>query len=271
MLDRVSYHAVYDNSVLSALQYANENGFKGVQLADESPHLSFERLAASDIQDIIAFVKDTGIKISLHGPDEAVSLFVTSPSLRKGIEDYYKKLVDFTGIINAQILTIHLGSTTLFRTDTDPEEPFPKQDIPIHRESVLSGLDYLLSLTQGEIAVCVENYMLDLDTLNIIEPYISDGRLFLCWDIAKSYDKPDLDEYFWKNLDVVKQVHLHDCWVKDGVKRSHMVIGSGIVDFSRYLPRFQDSNILDFCIEVRPREKALESLEALRQKVKETR
>jgi hypothetical protein len=50
ILDRVSYHAVYDRSVLDALQYAHANGFAGIQLAVEVPHLSFERLSASEIE-----------------------------------------------------------------------------------------------------------------------------------------------------------------------------------------------------------------------------
>jgi sugar phosphate isomerase/epimerase len=269
ILEKISYHAVYDDSILAALQYAHKNSFKGIQLADESPHLSFERLTDSKLKDIITFIADTGTKISLHAPDEAVSLFISSPSLRKGIEDYFKKLVDFALVTEAQVLTIHLGTITPFRTDTEPEILFPSQDIPIYKDNVLAGLEYLISLTQGEIALCIENYRLDIETLNMIEPYITEGKLFLCWDIAKSINNPELEKYFWNHLHEIRQVHLHDCREKDGKKRSHRVIGSGIIDFQRYLSRFQDSNILDFCIEVRPREKALESFKVLQKIINE--
>ena len=42
IIKRVSYHAVYDESILGALKFASETGFSGVQVADETNHLSFE-------------------------------------------------------------------------------------------------------------------------------------------------------------------------------------------------------------------------------------
>jgi hypothetical protein len=52
ILSRVSYHAVYDGSCLDAMRFAKANGFAGVQLADEAPHLSFERLTESEARRI---------------------------------------------------------------------------------------------------------------------------------------------------------------------------------------------------------------------------
>ena len=39
ILDRVTYHAVYDDSILAALRFALDHGFAGVQVAAELPHL----------------------------------------------------------------------------------------------------------------------------------------------------------------------------------------------------------------------------------------
>ena len=41
-------------------------------------------------------------------------------------------------------------------------------------------------------------------------------------------------------------------------------LGTGRVDFMRFLPRLAEAGVLDYCIEVRPREKAKESLMNLR-------
>ena len=264
ILDRVSYHAVYDDSILSALQFAHGNGFSGLQVADECPHLSFERLTTQDREAIKVFIAQTGTNLSLHAPDQAVSLFVTSPLLLQGIERYYEALVGFAAELGVHVLTVHLGSPVMFRTDTIPEEPFPRQDQAIYGEYLRSGLEYLTSLTDGSLALCVENYRMDLATLELLEPYLIDGRLYLCWDIAKSRDDPAMEEYFWRHLGAVKQVHFHDYWDAKGTRRSHRAIGSGLVDFSRYLPRLEEADIPDFCIEVRPREKALESLCSLK-------
>ena len=46
---KISYHAVYDHSILEALYYAKENGFTGIQIAVETPHLSFENLSSINV------------------------------------------------------------------------------------------------------------------------------------------------------------------------------------------------------------------------------
>jgi hypothetical protein len=45
ILSKVSYHAVYDDSILEALRFAKANGFAGVQVAVETPHLSLDLLS----------------------------------------------------------------------------------------------------------------------------------------------------------------------------------------------------------------------------------
>jgi sugar phosphate isomerase/epimerase len=46
------------------------------------------------------------------------------------------------------------------------------------------------------------------------------------------------------------------------------VIGTGEIDFKTYLSVLSKADVQDFCIEVRPREKARESLEILKQIIK---
>ncbi|MHA1476449.1 MAG: hypothetical protein ACTSQ5_14840, partial [Promethearchaeota archaeon] len=60
----------------------------------------------------------------------------------------------------------------------------------------------------------------------------------------------------------IKQVHLHDV-NENG--RGHRVIGSGLIDFKDILLNIPNAPVIDFCIEVRPRSKALESLKNLKQ------
>jgi len=45
VLNKVSYHAVYDDSILDALRFAKANGLAGVQVAVETPHLSLDLLS----------------------------------------------------------------------------------------------------------------------------------------------------------------------------------------------------------------------------------
>ena len=265
ILDKVSYHAVYDNSVMEALEYARDNGFAGVQIAVESPHLSFEAVAAEDLAGIASFVEEQNALVSIHAPDQAVSLFQHSPILRDGIMRYYRALFDFAARIKAQLVTIHIGEMTTFHTDTRREVTVPEQDLAVYRGVVAHNLNSLLEMAAGRFTLCVESYALDEFSLFLLKPYLDEGQIALSWDIAKTWNKPALERFFFSSIDRVKQVHLHDIRTDErGNQRSHCVIGSGEIDFSYYLNRLAEAKVLDYCIEVRPREKAKESLAALR-------
>lgn len=216
IMDRVSYHAVYDDTILSALQFAHLNGFSGVQVADECPHLSFNRIGSTDREQLKAFSNKTGCNLSLHAPDEAVSFFITDDLLLEGIFNYYKALIAFAVEVGAHIITVHLGSPVLFRTDSIPEEPYPQQDRPVYHEALRLGIDRLINLVDGRLILCVENYKMDHETLQVLDRHIGAGDLFLCWDVAKNRGKPEVQEYFLQHLDSVKQVHLHDFWQREG-------------------------------------------------------
>jgi len=115
-------------------------------------------------------------------------------------------------------------------------------------------------MAAGRFTLCMENFKLTPTVRQIIEPDLAAGRLALCWDLPKTYtpdgrDEP-LEAWLWDHLHCIRQVHLHD----RGGGRNHRTIGVGELDFTRYLPRLAAANVEEFCIEVRPREKALESL-----------
>ena len=61
---RISYHAVYDDSILDALKFAKNNGFKGIQVGIETPHLSFECLESQEIDSIIKWTSSISYFLS---------------------------------------------------------------------------------------------------------------------------------------------------------------------------------------------------------------
>ena len=265
ILDRISYHAVYDASIPDALEYAHENGFAGIQVAVESPHMSFESLSDETIGQIAAYAESNNLYITLHAPDETASLFQPSKFLREGILNYYRALFDFAARIKARLVTIHIGQITAFPTDTSRELSVPEEDQAICREIATQNLDKLLEFAAGRFIICVENYALDQFSLFLLKTYLDNNRIALCWDIAKSWNNQILERFFLSSIDRVKQVHLHDIRQDEkGNKRSHRVIGSGDIDFTYYLDRLAEADVFDYCIEVRPREKARESLQALK-------
>jgi sugar phosphate isomerase/epimerase len=268
ILNRISYHAVYDASASEALQYAYMNGFSGIQLAVESPHLSFDNLSAAEIKNIRASIQSSRTYINLHGPDEAASLFLYNKLLWRGVLSYYRSLFDFAAKIKSPLVTIHAGAPITFATDTSPEISVPEQDWQLYGDALKRNLDELVTLVDQRFILCVENHHFDDLTMTVLKPYLAERRIALCWDIPKSWHKPGVEQFFWDNLDSIKQVHIHDIGRdRTGLLRRHRVIGTGEVDFAPYLARLRSAEVMDYCIEVRPREKAKESLEAIRRLV----
>ncbi len=265
IFDRVSYHAVYDASIIDALIYARDNGFAGIQVAVETPHMSFESLSDDKIAEIASFAASHNLYVTIHAPDETASLFQPNRFLREGILNYYRALFEFAARIKARLVTIHIGQMAPFPTDTVREMTIPEEDRAIYREVVRQNLDQLLEFAAGRFTLCVENYALDQFSLLLLRSYLDAQKIALCWDIPKSWNNPIFERFFLSSLQHVKQVHLHDIRTDDtGRQRSHRVIGSGDIDFAYYLDQLTRADVLDYCIEVRPREKARESLQSLK-------
>ena len=265
ILSKVSYHAVYDESIIDALAFAGSHGFAGIQWAVEAPHLAFESLPAEEIDRIAACRAEAGLDISLHAPDDACSLFSASRHLAEGIFRYFDAMMSLAGRIGAELITIHLGAPVTFGTDTDPPESIPNPDRALYRQVLARNLQRLIDLSAGRFVLCVENFRLEAMTQEVLQGFLDEGRLFLCWDLAKTFDAAGgpverIESFYRRNIARVRQVHLHD--IRDG--RSHCVVGTGCIDFLHFLPSLAAADVMDYCIEVRPREQAVESLANLR-------
>jgi sugar phosphate isomerase/epimerase len=264
ILDRIAYHAVYDDSIVDALRYARANGFAGVQAAVEAPHLSFEGLTDVQCAEIASCRSEQNCFISLHAPDDTASLFTTSRHLADGVFNYFRALFRFAEKVGASLITVHLGALTRFRTDEDPARTMPEADQLLYEQALRENLRRLITLGRGRCALCVEYWDVDTMVEAALQPHLEAGELSLCWDLAKTFDKQmnrnaALERYMWDHVAHIRQVHLHD--IRDGA--THQVIGTGGIDFAEFLPHLAAANVMSYVIEVRPREKAVEGLAAL--------
>jgi len=264
--NKISYHAVYDKSIIDALKFAKKNNFAGIQLAVESPHLSFEHLSNEKRGEIKKFCINNGLYINLHAPDD-ISLLNTNLYLQNGIFEYFKNLFKFANDVSSRLVTIHLGSMTTFPTDSTPERTYPNEDLDFYKKSLKENLEHIISLLDGQIMLCIENYGINSLILDVLQPFISDKKCWLCYDVAKVYYNKqnknfEVNKFFRENQKSIKQVHLHDV---NESGRGHRIIGSGIIDIKEILLNIKDAPVIDYCIEVRPRSKALESKKNLKQ------
>lgn len=267
ILEKISYHVVYDVNLHDAIDFAARNGFSGIQVAVEVPRFSPERYTSANQSSIRAHAEKAGIRISLNAPDAVTSLFTTHPALKRGVRDYYEDLFNFARGIGVDLITIHLGLLPTYSQHRIPGTmPVSFDDAHFYESLLKKNLEWICQKCPKEISLCVENYAFDELIQNILGEMLSEGNLFLCWDIAKTFTKElkinsDIESFFLKNIKYVKQCHLHD--IVPGFS-AHQVIGSGSLNIIDFLIKLQRAPILDYCIEVRPREKALESLNNLK-------
>ena len=130
VLDRVSYHAVYDESVLAALDFARSNGFAGVQIAVQSPRLSFENVSEAECDEIARFARTHGLHIALHGPDVSASLFTAERSLHDGIFEYFTEMFAFAERVAARVITLHVGEMPRYAPAPRPAMRMPEPYTP---------------------------------------------------------------------------------------------------------------------------------------------
>lgn len=266
ILDRITYHAVYDDSVFDALDFAAENGFAGVQLAEETPHLSLAALSSHDRDHLARLIERRSQRLTVHAPDDTASLFVTDRTLASGVLAYFRALFDICAEAGVSMVTMHVGQPVTFRTATDPVTMVPEQDLPLYREALERNLREVIAINEGRFTLCVENNRWTPLLEEVVHPLMEDGDLFLCWDLAKTGDTDG--PFYDKHARFVRQVHLHDRRrTESGASISHCVIGTGDIDFDTPLQALRNVPVEEYCIEVRPREKAVESLEVVKKMV----
>ncbi|MHA1672062.1 MAG: sugar phosphate isomerase/epimerase family protein [Promethearchaeota archaeon] len=268
----VSFHAVYSSSIHEALLFAHQNGFAGIQLAIESPHFDFHTISQSPTKmtKIRTYCQKNSLYVTLHAPDDVTSLFTIHPALKEGIFQYYKSLFDFAEAIGSPLVTIHLGQMTTFPTDSLPSEKgtlrkYPPHDLPLYREALKDNLTHLVEMVQDRFTLCVENYYLNTEILSVLESFLRENKIGLCWDYPKTFSRSgeknqELFSFFTSHLPQIKQVHLHDLSTSGSGHRS---IGSGILDLDPFFKLLKSIDVLDYCIEVRPEKQALASLQYL--------
>ncbi len=255
------YHAVYDSTVPAALRYAKAAGFRGIQLAVEAPHLSPHNLPADQVKSLGALLRSQGLGMSLHAPDGQVNLFQTQPILTGAMHEFLRGLIDFGYAVGARNLTFHLTKPTTFPT-ADRSQEWPEIDRGLYQRALQENMQRLIDAARGRMQLCLE-FTDDAFIRDACQEFINRGDLRICWDLARMYRRGELDEdladWFGRNLSRVAQVHLHD--VLDG--KGHRPIGSGCVEFARWLEPIVEADVRDLVIEVRPQDQAAASREAL--------
>ncbi len=264
ILSKVGFHAVYERSVTQAIDLASRHGFSAVQIETAMPQFFPERYDSAAREAIGRHAEDENVTLKIHAPGEDFSLQTLHSSVQRAALERLKEVIDFACDLDAKLVTVHSGVVPAFTVPRKGRVPVDLLCPGLCSQRLETALLELADYCEGRILLCVENSPLSRSLMKILPGMLEDGEAFLAWDLAKMYradGSPDaeVEGFFLKYLDKVRECHLHDRNREYG----HMIIGEGFVDFRHYLSLLSNHDV-EYTIEVRPIENALKSLEALR-------
>ncbi|NHJ12350.1 MAG: sugar phosphate isomerase/epimerase [Candidatus Thorarchaeota archaeon] len=264
---RRGYHVVYDESIQGALEYAYKNDWTAIVPDLGVPTFFPNRFSASSRTKLRKLSEELSVEISLHAPGDDVSLFTAYPSIRSAVIDHFKEIIQFARDINSSPtnVVVHSGRPPSFRQSGQESDIFVDQWRDFYATTLRDNLSELLKCGGTDISIVLENHQWTDLVHDAIDELVSNG-LQLCFDIPKMFfpkvNARDLD-VFNRHKEAISVIHVHD---QDEVTGSHQVVGQGIIDFEpaiRFLSGIPRRALYVF--EVRPREKADESLSGFSQ------
>jgi sugar phosphate isomerase/epimerase len=257
---KCGFHSIYEENYFEAIDKAVDHGFDFVQFDAAVPVFHPENLSVSELHDIRKYSEDKDIRLTFHGPCDALDFFYDQTHIRKGITEYYKRLIENISFLNARHLTVHMGDYPKFGISGGGHEKFLEKYGSYFRDVFIENLGTIVAYN-SKINICVENCGFDSFKMAILQEMIDkDINIKLTIDIAKAYNtngmiKSDTMDFFIHNITHVREVHIHDFVFQKG---SHQVIGTGFVDCAEFRDfLFKDDIWMNH--EVRPFEAAVES------------
>ncbi|MCW4020416.1 MAG: sugar phosphate isomerase/epimerase, partial [Candidatus Bathyarchaeota archaeon] len=215
VLARVGFHAVYEKTLRQAIDLACEYGFSSVQIETAMPQFFPERYDAKDRRNIRSYAEENNIVLKVHAPGEDFSLQTLHAKIQRAVLERLKEVIDFTYELGAKLLTVHPGTVPVFTIPGKGNVPIDEQYPRLHVESLETALSELSDYSEGRTLLCVENSPFTADVMNVLSEMLEDNKTFLTWDLAKMYRADgtiiaEVEDFFLKHLDKVRECHLHD-------------------------------------------------------------
>jgi sugar phosphate isomerase/epimerase len=262
--ERLGFADPYQGETIQdSVDFAAEHGFRIAEINLNRSRLFPENFSSQDRDSIGDYAKSNGVSLSFHGPVD-VSLMPRHKVIREASILRFKEMIDFASDLGGRTLTVHPGRVAFFHA-AENKVYFLKRHYPkTYFEALKNSLRELSSFAQGRIGLCIENtYHLDEAVKEVIEAVLSESELYLTWDVAHAAIGDERAQkatfsFFESHLEKIKVVHLHD---RQG-GASHLVIGTGEIDFSPVFRLLADSEAY-FIIEMRNRAQTILSLRNL--------
>lgn len=260
MLNPIGYAACLgEKSIYDTIDFAISSGFNAVEINMNVPMFFPENYSKEDRLNIKNYTSHKGIVLTLHAPED-ISLLQLQEDITQAVISRFKTIIQFGIDIGAKNLTLHVGPSvcfTLIDRKSYMEESYENE----YKKILKSNLKEIIDFAEDKIKICVENSgrFPKKVVQETVQKLLDSDNLYLTWDIGHSLEnKYEEIQFFIKNIDKIRTCHIHD----NNGKSDHQVPGTGLIDFNWHFNLMKDKPIV-YIVEVRPREKAAESLKAL--------
>lgn len=295
ILEKLGFQALFDfENAFHAVEFAIEKGFKCVELNQTAPAFFPEKYSQVERQRL----KNYLFPILIHAP-EGLTLFNLHKKAMDGTLERIYEVIEFATDIGAKAITLHLGSTFTISVGNKmvwAHYVMAQQYTDALRRALLKIIEYTYRRSRvlkdegcALPLICIENtagFRYEISH-PILADLLSHTNLCLTWDIghthilklkgsdrslnlhkhnANTHPPPfyttgnNEEEFLLKFINKIKVVHLHD---NRGEWDEHNIPGTGTVDFKHYF-KLLDPIAPYYVIEVRPFQRALKSLEAIK-------
>ncbi len=262
---RTGYQALFEEKdFYEAIDFAAAEGFGAVEVNLTSPAFSHGRYSLEERGRIRAYSEEKSTALLLHAP-EGLNFLNPQDRVREASLKRMGELLEFSSEIGAERLTFHLGYCEPLSVGGKLVRLFELYP-DMYEQMAEEVFTFLADLPRDRVLLCLENcggfrYGVVQKALRRI---LVSGGLHLTWDIGhtnrlKGKKREAEERFFGEFLDRVGNCHLHD---NSGEWDEHNVIGKGNIDFPKYLNILADLDTY-FILEVRPRDRALASLQGL--------
>ena len=243
---------------------AKKNNFEVLEIHFSSPQFLPQNYTKEQADEIKLFAKKNGVILSTHS-EIGQSLIVTDNISREAEKKKLKRMVDFSRKIGAINLTLHPGKASAYYSgpgkSTSNEELYSEYYAGLFEDSI----KHLVSIAKNDLCICIENTdKFSVTYQKILSKYLKTGKLFLTWDIMKSFSshKPEMKLYedrvrFLKgNLKYVRNLHISG--------PSHGGLEGYEKDFASFFELFKGKNI-PMIIEIIDLEEVLKARKIIRE------
>jgi sugar phosphate isomerase/epimerase len=210
---KLGMRAVYQKDIRSAILEAKKNGFEVLEIHLSAPQFLPQNYSPEQLKAIKSFAAKNNIILQTHS-EIGQSLIQADEILRKAEKQKLKQMVMFSRQLGARCLTVHIGKAPQYHLGIGGEikndVTYAKHYTALFEDSV----KYIISIAPKDLYIAIENDNLLPGYQKVLDKYLKTGKVFLTWDILKSYSghaeklKDDQWKFVQRNIQHVRNIHV---------------------------------------------------------------